>query len=163
MMNDALKFQEEETAKKIAAEKAAQQPVAAAPGKKADPKAAAKGAKDKGKGAPATDDPNSPKDITIEYPEVQSLPDFVVIEHTYRKMRANAYPARTKNEKPDPTVDKKALRLQNLQDSYEMVRGLPINCATIVKLNYVEPPKPVVEEQEVVPEPTKAPVKGKKK
>lgn len=114
MMNDASKQQEEEIAKKIAAEKASSQPVAAAPGKKADPKAAAaKGAKDKGKGAAVTDDPNQPKDLTIEYPDVPALPDFVIIDRTYRQMKFNANPP-VKNEKPDPTVDKKAVRLKFL-------------------------------------------------
>lgn len=89
--------------------------MAAAPGKKPDPKAAAaKGAKDKGKGAAVIDDPNSPKDITIEYPDVAALPDFVVIDRTYRQMKVNAYPPAVKVEKADPNVDKKALRFKNL-------------------------------------------------
>jgi len=87
MMNDALKQSEEEEAKRIAAEKAAMaQTQSSMPtGKKPDPKAAAaaKG-KDAKKGAPAVDDPNSPKEITIDYPECPALPDYVVIDRTYK-------------------------------------------------------------------------------
>lgn len=63
------------------------------PGKKPDPKAAAaaKG-KDAKKGAPVPDDPNSPKEINIDYPDCPALPDYVVIDRTYRQMKANANP-----------------------------------------------------------------------
>lgn len=79
--------------------------------KKIDPKAAAaaKG-KPPAKGAVVVDDPNSPKDIMVEYPEVPALPDCIVIDRTYRDMKANANPV-VKNVKHDPNVDKKALRL----------------------------------------------------
>ena len=79
--------------------------------KKVDPKAAA-AAKGKPpvKGAVVVDDPNSPKDIMVEYPEVPSLPDYIVIDRTYHDMKANANPV-MKTVKHDPNVDKKALRL----------------------------------------------------
>lgn len=96
MMNDALKQVEEDEAKRIAAEKAAMANTQTTlpTGKKADPKAAAaaKGGKDAKKGAPVADDPNSPKDLNIEYPECPQMPDYIVIDRTYRKMRANANP-----------------------------------------------------------------------
>jgi len=46
-----------------------------------------------------------------------------------------------------------------------MIRALPITCASVIKLNYVEPPKPVVEDRPPTADPkdTKAPAKGKKK
>ena len=58
MLCEALKAEEEEVAKKLAAEKQANQPVPAAAGKKPDPKAAAKKPDPKGKGAVVADDPN---------------------------------------------------------------------------------------------------------
>lgn len=85
-MNESLKQVEEETAKRLAAEKSA---VVAPPvgkdSKKVDPKAAAaaKGGKAPAKGAVVIDDPNSPKDITVDYPDVPSLPDYVVIDKSY--------------------------------------------------------------------------------
>jgi hypothetical protein len=60
-------------------------------------------------------------------------------------MREIAVPTIQKPAKVDPTADKKALRLSNLTRDYEIIRGKPINCATQVRLNYVEPP--VVEEE----------------
>jgi len=95
MMNESLKQVEEEEAKRVAAEKAAMANTQTTlpPGKKPDPKAAAaKGGKDAKKGAPVVEDANSPKDLNIEYPECPQLPDYVVIDRTYRKMRANANP-----------------------------------------------------------------------
>ena len=111
MMNDALKQQEEEEAKRLAAEKAAaaQGQQTETKGKKADPKKDAK-AKDKGKGA-AVEDPNSPKDIQIDYAESPALPDYIIIDRNYRKMKENANPP-AQTGKVDPNVDKKALRLQ---------------------------------------------------
>ena len=158
MLCEALKAEEEEAAKKLAAEKQANQPVPAAAGKKADPKAAAKKPDPKGKGVAVADDPNSPKDITIEYPEVPLLQDYVIIDRNYRTMRDTINPP-PKPTKPDPNVDKKALRLQYLKDTYSIMRALPMTCVTLVKLNYVEPPKPVVREVEVTPQ-VVAPAKG---
>lgn len=165
MMDEALKLEEEETAKRIAAEK---QPVAVAPtgkdAKKADPKAAAKG-KPAAKGAVVQEDPNSPKDITIDYPteNMAALADYVVIDRTYHQMRENANPSAQK-AKVDPTLDKKTVRLQQLQEAYEIIRGIPISCATVVRLNYVEPPVPVEERAASPEEPVvkgKAPLKKK--
>lgn len=74
------------------------------------------------------------------------LLDYVIIDRNYRHMReTNNLPA--KPAKPDPNVDKKALRLQYLKDTYQIIRALPMTCATLVKLNYVEPPKPVLKEE----------------
>jgi hypothetical protein len=86
MMNDALKQAEEDEAKRIADAKAqmAQTQSSMPAGKKADPKAASKGGKDAKKGAPVVDDPNSPKEITIDYPETAALPDYVLIDRTYK-------------------------------------------------------------------------------
>jgi hypothetical protein len=121
--------------------------------KKPDPKAAAK-AKEAKKGAVVTEDPNSPKDITIDYPsDVTALPDYVVIERNYTQMREIAVPTIKKAAKVDPTVDKKALRLSNLTRDYEIIRGKPITCATQVRLNYVEPPAPVEEERPISAKP----------
>lgn len=63
------------------------------------------------------DDPNTPKDITIEYAQdVPSLPDYVVIDRTYREMKANANPIEIQAPKSttDAPVDKRALRLEYL-------------------------------------------------
>jgi len=53
--------------------------------KKPDPKKDAKG-KAPAKGAAVIEDPNSPKDITIEYPDVPSQPDYLIIDKSYTKM-----------------------------------------------------------------------------
>lgn len=119
LLDEALKQEEEETARKIAAEKSANAaPPTGKDAKKADPKAAAKG-KPPAKGAVVQEDPNSPKDITIEYPvaDIISLPDYCVIDRTYHKMRENANPTALQ-VKVDPTLDKRTVRLQQLQDAY---------------------------------------------
>jgi len=163
MMNEALKQVEEEEVKRKADEKAASQavPTGAPTGKKPDPKAAAaaKGGKAPAKGAPVVEDVNSPKDITIDYPECPTLPDYVVIDRTYKQMKANANPVEVVQKGTDPNMDKRALRLAQLQDAYEIIRGKSVCVATVVRLNYVEPPPPVVEERVPTPEPTK-PAKG---
>lgn len=137
MMNEALKQAEDEEAQRIAAEKALAQPVPTGKdAKKPDPKAAAK-AKESKKGVAVVEDPNSPKDITIDYPsDVLALPNYVVIDRTYTEMRENAVPTIAK-AKVDPNADKKALRLKSLTEAYEIIRAKPVTCATQVKLNYV--------------------------
>lgn len=74
-----------------------------------------------------------------------ALPDYVVIDRTYREMKSNANPVEAPVVKSttEAPVDKKALRLANLQEAYEMIRAKPMTCATIVRLNYVEPPAPI--------------------
>jgi sporulation protein YlmC with PRC-barrel domain len=59
--------------------------------KKPDPKKDAK-AKPNAKGAPPVDDPNSPKDIVIDYPDIPSLPDYIIIDTAYQKMKETAKP-----------------------------------------------------------------------
>ncbi len=118
MLNEALKLQEEETAKRLAAEKAAAQqatqPTTVA-GKKPDPKKdAGKVAKPPAKGAVVVEDPNQPKDIQVDYPECPSLPDYVVIDRTHTEMRANSTATTAKPAKVDPNIDKKSLRLAQL-------------------------------------------------
>ena len=89
------------------------------------------------------------------------MPDYVVVDRDYRLMRQNAKPLQ-QPKSTDPTVDKRALRLAQLEKAYEMIRAKPFACATIIRLNYVPPPEPVQEERPPTPEPAK-PVKGKKK
>ena len=74
-------------------------------------------------------------------------------------MKALANPI-VKVDKLDPHADKKALRLKQLQESYDIIRSKPITCATVVKLNYVEPAPPVVEERPLSVDPKAAVVKG---
>ena len=50
--------------------------------------------------------------MNIEYPDVPSLPDYIVIDRSYKQMRANANPAEVVVK--DPNVDKRALRLTQL-------------------------------------------------
>jgi hypothetical protein len=38
------------------------------------------------------DDPNSPKDIVIDYPDIPSLPDYIIIDTAYQKMKETAKP-----------------------------------------------------------------------
>jgi hypothetical protein len=49
-----------------------------------------------------------------------------------------------------------------LTEAYEIIRAKPITCATVVRLNYVAPPEPVVEDRPPSVEERK-PAKGKKK
>jgi hypothetical protein len=51
------------------------------------------------KGAAVADDPNTPKDIVVEYPEVPCLPDFVIIDRNYLKMKETAKPKVIKSSK----------------------------------------------------------------
>lgn len=80
-------MKEEEIQKKAAAEaEAAAAAAAGAAGgaKKGDPKKdAAKGAKAGGKGAAPADDKNAPQNLTIEYQEIESLDDFIILERKY--------------------------------------------------------------------------------
>jgi len=68
-------------------------------------------------------------------------------------------------EKPDALIAKKLARLEELQQTYCLVRSLPYKLAVVLKLNYVPPPPPVVEEvvEQVVPDPKAAKVDPKKK
>jgi hypothetical protein len=43
----------------------------------------------------------------IEYPDIPSLPDYVIIDQDYKRMKQIIKPA-VKPSKSDPTVDKKA-------------------------------------------------------
>ena len=47
-----------------------------------------------------------------------------------------------------------------MQDAYEMIRAKPVTIATMVRLNYVEPPAPVQEERPPMPEPANPKGKG---
>lgn len=88
LLNEALKSAEEEQTKAAAQVKQQSAPVAAASkdAKKPDPKKDAKG-KPPVKGAAVVDDPNSPKDIVVDYPDVPILPDYVIIDRSYLKMK----------------------------------------------------------------------------
>ena len=65
--------------------------------------------------------------------------------------------------KKDPNVDKKALRFKQLQDSYEVIRSKTSTCAILVRLNYVEPPLPIVTDPVVVIDPKAKVAPAKKK
>lgn len=78
-------------------------------------------------------------------------------------MKANANPQEVQPKGDNPNVDKKALRLAQLQEAYEMIRAKPFCVATQVRLNYVEPPAPVQEERPPTPEPVKPQKGGAKK
>ena len=77
-------------------------------------------------------------------------------------MRQNARPLE-QPKSTDPNVDKRALRLAQLEKAYEMIRAKPFSCATVIRLNYVAPPEPVQAERVPTPEPAKPTAKGKKK
>ena len=66
------------------------------------------------KGAAVVEDPNSPKEIVVEYPEVPSLPDFLIIDRSYLKMKESEKTVKVvqKSQKAptDAVVDKKAAR-----------------------------------------------------
>jgi len=59
---------------------------------------------------------------------------------------------------------KRLVRLEELHETYHLVRSLPYKLAVVLKLNYVPPPPPPVEEvaADAVPDP-KAKDAGKKK
>ncbi len=62
---------------------------------------------------------------------------------------------------------KKLARLQELQQTYQLVRAQPYTMAIVMKLNYVPPPPPPVEEEPVEqvidPKAAKEAAKGKGK
>ena len=91
IMIESLKQREDEEAK-LAAEarlsQASLAPVPAGKGGKPDPKAAAAKKVDPKKGAVVTEDPNSPKEIVIDYPQdVKSLPNYLILDRSYTTMK----------------------------------------------------------------------------
>lgn len=170
LLNEALKTVEEEHSKLATQQKQTNAPAPVSKdSKKPDPKKDTKG-KPAAKGTVPTDDPNSPKDIVVDYPEVPSLPDYVIIDRSYHKMKESVKPIATvykaSKAPADSSIDKKAVRLQELQDSYEIIRSKPITCATIVRLNYSEPQIAVEDllklsdSQQSIKPPTQTPVKN---
>lgn len=104
MLVEYLEMKEEEERKKAAAEAEAAAAALAGAGaggaKKADPKKdAGKGAKAGGKGAVVADDKNAPQNLTIEYEEIESLDDFIILE---RKYNFNAEKIATAHKKGPP-------------------------------------------------------------
>ena len=96
LLTEALKGSEEEQAKIAAQAKQQNAPVAAPnakDAKKPDPKKDQKG-KPPAKGAVVVEDPNSPKEIVIDYPDVPSLPDYLIIDRSYLKMKESEKPAK---------------------------------------------------------------------
>ena len=156
ILEDLAEREEQERIRKEAERVAS--PTGAAPGKKADPKKDAK-KPDPKKGAPVADDPNVPKDITIEYAEdVPSAEDYLVLDKNYLNMKTLA---QAPKGKPEPGVDKRTLKARELQEKYVVYRALPQKVAVVQRLNYVAPPEPEVPaEVEAQPEPQKTPAKG---
>ena len=153
MLESYLKEKEDKEAAKKAEEEAAANVngAGAAGGKKADPKKDAKG-KAPAKGATVVEDKNSPQPITVDYPEIESDPDFVIFERDYLGVDA------VKKKKGQAGADDKQ---RELIKKYKIIRGYPYSLAIKFKLNKDEESNEVeVEEVEEVPVDPKA--KGKK-
>ena len=110
------------------------------PPAKADPKAAGKAAP--GKPGTATEDKNTPKDIKIEYPDVEAEPNYLVVEKNYQqdKQVADKPVERKKKDaaatKQAMTVDqKKLIRQAELVTQYDTVRALPFSLAVVLRLS----------------------------
>ncbi len=135
----------------------------AAKGGKPDPKAAAKGGKadpKKGAAGPA-DDPNVPKDIAVEFDlsQVQVEDDFLIMDRSFTHMKHP--PAKVK---PDPALDKRTVRAQELAQTLTTMRSLPISATVRMRLNYVPDPEPEpVKEEPVTQPPATVSSKGKGK
>ena len=65
--------------------------------------------------------------MTIDYPDTPALADFCILDRSYRQMKQNANPVEVKST--DPNVDKKTLRLQQLQGAYEIIRAKQVQIA----------------------------------
>ena len=163
-------LKEREDAAKVAADAknaTVQAPVPTGKGGKPDPKAAAaKGKVDAKKGAPTLEDPNSPKDIVIDFPtDVKAQANYIIVDKSYTSMRQTAAPLVSSTKaKLDPTIDKKAQRTKELISKYNIIRSLPSSVAVQLRLNYVPPPVVEVVEPAVVAPPVtqgKAPAKKK--
>lgn len=128
-------LKEREDAAKAAADAknaSVQAPVPTGKGGKPDPKAAAAKAKpETKKGAPILEDPNSPKDVAIDFPaDVKVQPNYIIVDKSYTSMREIAQPSVSSTKaKLDPTIDKKALRTKELISKYNIIRSLPISVA----------------------------------
>ena len=111
----------------------------------------------------ATDEKNAPKAIEIEYPEIESEPDFLILEHSFMQQKSDNKANQNKKKKESGAAtpattsatgdkagaaattqatleSKKAAKLAELSAVYETVRALEPSCAIVLKLNY-EPPK----------------------
>ena len=149
--------------------------------------AKAKDTKAKAKGGAAVDaDKNSPKPIEIEYEEIASEKDYVLIEKSFQQGKSKpALPAVRRSQASKSAMAaagatsasgsqqtaqeslalKKSARLTELHQTYDMVRAQPYTLAVVMKLNYVPPPPPPVEAEpvEVDTKPTGKDAKGKGK
>jgi len=174
-----LELREEEERKKAAAEAEAAAAALAGAGaggaKKADPKkdAGKGGAKAGGKGAVIADDKNAPQTLTIEYEEIESLDDFIILE---RKYNFNGEKIAAAHKKGPPAsagvlstgkgsswgdMSKVKDRTQELISQYKIIRSKPYTVAILLKLNkeIEKAPEPVEEVAPTVPDPK---AKGKK-
>ena len=109
----------------------------------------------------AVDEKNAPKTIEIEYPEIESEPDFLILEHSFMQQKQENKASQNKKKKEGSATpvtgaagdkagaaattqatleNKKAAKLAELSAVYETVRALEPSCAIVLKLNY-EPPK----------------------
>lgn len=78
----------------------------------------------------------------IEYPaDYKTEDDFLFVDRSYRHMR---YPPA--KPKPDPSVDKRVARSQELHSKIRTIKALPMSAVVRILLNFV--PEPVQETTE---------------
>lgn len=139
---------------------------------KAAPKAPVKG------GPPPGEDKNRPQEIEIEYPEIESNHNFIIMEQDFMDFAKKQKQTVTNSGKQSKSSggalatqsveDKRAQRLKELLDEFQIIRSLPYSVAVNMQLN--KPKEEVKVEVEAVVEdkpqsvdPKKAPAKGRKK
>lgn len=146
---------------------AAATPGGAAVGKggKADPKKdAAKGKDPKAKGTVVADDKNCPQPITVEYPTINEIPNFLIMEKNFAAKTSSG--EKVGSKKAAATTggkeNKNKERLDELLKKYKVIRSLPYSVAVHVRLNKDEK-EPEVEIPEPVAEVVDPKAAGKKK
>ena len=129
---------------------------------KVDKKAAAKG-------QTPIEDLNAPKAIEIEYEEIESEPDFMIIEKSFqgakkpkveqkeskagtRSQAMTAQSATQGSDKGQTLEQKKLVRLAELQTQFDTIRAMPFSCAVKVNLNVY----PKAEPEQQTPEASQA-------
>ena len=102
-----------------------------------------------------------PKDIPVEFDmsQVTLEDDFMILDHSFTHMKHP--PAKVK---PDPSLDKRTVRAQELAQTLTTMRALPISATVRMRLNYVKDPEPEpVKEEPVAQPPATVSSKGKGK
>ena len=147
LLEQALAAQEMEAARSNMVSSSTVEPVKEKDGKKGapakpDPKAAAKGAP--GKPSTASEDKNSPKDVKIDYPEVEAEPNYLLIEKSFQQNKAaKDKPIERKKKEASGAAAKQVLTLEQkklirqaeLVQQYDAIRALPFSMAVVLRLN----------------------------